>query len=93
MQEAHQRASSFLDIAVNKQKENLMPFLMWAALAVAVLMIAANSSKVVIEIPQIVSSAMQPASRGFGAMAVVIAAIIVIVAVVIAVKYRKGSDK
>lgn len=70
-----------------------MPFLMWAALAVAVLMIAANSSKVVIEVPQIVSSAMQPASRGFGTLGFVIAAIVVIVAVIVAVKYRKGGDK
>lgn len=70
-----------------------MPFIMWAALAVAVLMIAANSSKVVIEVPQIVGSAMQPASRGFGALGVAIAAIIVIVGVIVAVKYKKGDYK
>lgn len=62
-------------LLLDQERKLKYAFIIWAELAVAVLIIDGNSSRNIIELASIVSPAVQSASRAFGTVWYVIAAL------------------
>ena len=68
-----------------------MPFIVWVALSLAILIIAGSTGKIIIDPPPIIQPIVQAGSHGISAAGYAVAAVIVIVAVMAAFKYGRGG--
>jgi len=68
-----------------------MPFVIWIAVSLAILIIAGSTGKIIIDPPPIIQPVIQAGSLGISATGYAIAAVIVIVAIILAFKYGRSG--
>lgn len=95
MQELLARALLFLHRqsgTLQPKKGNIiMPFIVWVALSLAILIIAGSTGKIIIDTPPVIQPLVQAGSHGASAVGYAVAAGVVIVAAILAFKYGRSN--
>ena len=69
-----------------------MPFIVWIALSLAILIIAGSTGKIIIDTPPYIQPMIQAGSHGISTLGYAVAAGVVIVAVILAFKYGRRDQ-